>query len=398
MKNAVIGEQKTVSSFQILTIVLPLWFGHFMVDSFTGIWPIYKTIANLDLVKAGLIASIGSIVGNSLQIFFGVLGDRGWSRFLISFGVLMAGSVSMISYVDTNNYLLMGIIVLATFIGSSAFHPIAAGTSGTVSKKNNGMILALFLSGGFIGYAFSQLLFTYIYEFTNGHTSIMYIFSIITAILLAIYAPIPEKKANSLQQIWDSTQQLRKPLFLLYFTMVMSSAIHVGLIFLLPDLLISKGTANWMIMGGGHLVYVMGGCFGLGPAGYLSDKFGPRQIMLAGIFLAGVFLSTLVISDTVSPFYLIPNLLLLGAATNTCTIVGVAYGSKMFPNQAGTVCGLLMGCTWCLAGLAVFVFSWLADPSNGGTIPGAMIWMNVLVVAGLSLCYFLPRAKDIHTQ
>jgi len=398
MDKAIPLPQKNISTIQILTVVLPLWFGHFMVDTFTGIWPIYKTMANLDLVKAGLIVSIGSLIGNSLQIFFGILGDKGWSRFLICIGVLMAGSVSMISYIDTSNYFLMGTVVLATYIGSSAFHPVATGTSGTVSTKNNGVIVALFLSGGFVGYAFSQLLFTRIYKYTDGHTAIMYIFPVITALLLAKFAPIPEKKANSLKQIWNETKLLRKPLFLLFFTMVMSASIHASLIFLLPDLLTSMTATTWMIMGGGHLVYVMGGCFGLAPAGILADKFGPRQIMMAGLFASGGLLVTLVMMDSGNPFFIIPNLLLLGASTSTCSIVGVSYGSKMFPNQAGTICGLLMGCVWCLAGLSISVFSWLADPKSGGTVPDAIFWMTLPIILGLILCYFLPRARDIHSR
>ena len=132
---------------QSMIVLLTLWLGHFAVDSFTGIWPIYKTLAGLDLVKAGLIATIGGFLGNALQILFGFLGDRGWSRILISMGVLAAGSISLVSYVDTSNYFLMGILVLLMYLGSSSFHPIGTGTASTLSAQNAGKLTAVFLSG-----------------------------------------------------------------------------------------------------------------------------------------------------------------------------------------------------------------------------------------------------------
>jgi FSR family fosmidomycin resistance protein-like MFS transporter len=56
--------------------LLALVGGHFAVDCCTGIWPVFKTLAHLDIVRAGLIATAGSMAGNGLQVAFGLLADR----------------------------------------------------------------------------------------------------------------------------------------------------------------------------------------------------------------------------------------------------------------------------------------------------------------------------------
>ena len=53
---------------------------HFVLDFFTGIWPIYKTIAGIDMAKAGLIAGITGFIGEALQLFFGTAQSDFWLR------------------------------------------------------------------------------------------------------------------------------------------------------------------------------------------------------------------------------------------------------------------------------------------------------------------------------
>lgn len=57
-----------------------LFVSHLILDFFTGIWPIYKTIAQIDLAKAGLIAGLSGFIGEFLQIFFGYFSDRGYRK------------------------------------------------------------------------------------------------------------------------------------------------------------------------------------------------------------------------------------------------------------------------------------------------------------------------------
>ena len=111
--------------------------------------------------------------------------------------------------------------------------------------------------------------------------------------------------------------------------------------------------------------------------------------------LTGIFMFTLSETKTNRLVLLVPLLFVLGAATNTCSIVGVVYGSRLFPDQAGTVSGLLMGCVWVVSGLSAYIFSWLADPLEGGTPDFAVACISVSVLIGFTFYLFLPHEKSL---
>ncbi|MBU3917129.1 MFS transporter [bacterium] len=386
-------QKNSTLRYRPTTVLLVLWLGHFAVDSFTGIWPIYKTLAGLDLVKAGLIATVGGFAGNSLQIVFGLLGDRGWNRFLLCFGVLAAGLMVLVPYIDTSNYFLMGVLVLITYIGSSAFHPSGTGTASILSEGKTGKLTALFLTGGYVGYAFSQLIFTKIYRITQGQTAGIMLMSISVALLLFYFVPPVIRQSTGRTNFIMDSKGLRRPLTYLYVVMVCTAGVNMLMVFLLPDLLHAKQTPEWMVFGGGHMVMVMGGCTILLPVGLLADKYGPRQIMIGGLIALFVLLPVTALYGGENSVIMLSLLFLLGASSSTCAAVGLAYGNRLMPKHSRTVSGLLMGSAWCVAGVSTFIGGWLADPSYGGTPQRAILWMITVVVAALFFAYLLPRTK-----
>ncbi len=393
MTQMIATSQSSIGKHKTTTVLFALWLGHFAVDSFTGIWPIYKTLAGLDLVKAGLIASIGGFAGNSLQIVFGYLGDKGWSRLLLSFGVFAAGSIILVPYIETSNYLLMGILVMFTYLGSSAYHPSGTGTASTFTTVSTGKVTALFLSGGFVGYAFSQLLFTKIYTETGGKPAIMFLLAVVVGGLLFFLAPSAAKQTTKTSNFWTATRGIRQPLTFLYIVMICASGVNMVLVFLLPDVLQAKQASIWMIYGGGHMVMVMGGCTGLLPAGHLADKYGPRQVMMVGLVALGVLLPVVAMFDGNSSITLAILLFLLGVSSSTCNVVGVTYGNRLMPKHTRTVSGLLMGSAWCVAGVSTFIGGWLADPKYGGSPERALLWFIAAIVCGFVFSFLLPRAS-----
>jgi MFS transporter, FSR family, fosmidomycin resistance protein len=365
--------------------------GHLAVDLFTAIWPVYKTVAQLDLVRAGLIATAASFIGNGMQVVFGVLADRGFTKLLLVGGALLAGSVCLVPY--TSNYTLLFVLVALTSLGSAAFHPSGTGAAGALSSTRTGMFVALFLAGGYLGYGSSQLLFTSVYRATGGATAILLPISVLAALALTRFAPPAVSRVLTLATWFRTVRAHASRLSLLFAVQVFAATINITLIFLLPDLLLSRGAPRWMIEGGGHLALVLGSCSALVPAGYASDRLGTRRVLLFVNLFTGILL-LLVLWERLSPLAMLPLLAAFGACNSSNSVVCVAEGSRILPGQTSGVSALLMGLPWCFSAFGPVISASLAEPSSGGTPASALHWMALCIPVTLSLCLLLPRHNE----
>ena len=63
---------------------------HLLADFMgTSVWPVYKTLAGLDVAKAGWIATVIAMSGTALQPLFGSIADRFGPRRVILLGTLL---------------------------------------------------------------------------------------------------------------------------------------------------------------------------------------------------------------------------------------------------------------------------------------------------------------------
>jgi FSR family fosmidomycin resistance protein-like MFS transporter len=362
--------------------LLALAGAHFAVDCCTGIWPVFKTLAGLDIARAGLIATVGSMAGNGLQVAFGFLADRGWRRRLVVGGVCLAGAVTLVPFV-VGSYLLMLALVLATQLGSAAFHPSATGAAGSLSRSRTGLMIGLFLSGGYVGYSLSQVVFSTVYRHSSTLTPVIALLPIGAAVAIARRGPgvLPaartDRDARSLRRV-----PLR-PLAPLFAAQVFTNAVSSSFIFLLPDFLLARGAPTWMVEGGGHFGLVAGGCLGILPAGHAADRFGARRVLLlangASLLLLAVLLRRTGASAV--DFALVTG---FGAFNAMTGVVSVAEGNRLVPGQGSGVSALLMGLAWCVGALGPVTAGWLADPARGGTPAGALSWLALALPLALA--------------
>ena len=238
--------------------VLALAGAHSAVDCCSGIWPVFKTLAHLDIVAAGLIATIGSMTGNGLQIVFGLLADRGWRKRLIVAGAAVAGAVTFAPWA-VRSYPIMGALVLTTNVGSAAFHPSATGAAANLSRRRVGFMIALFLSGGYLGYALSQVLFSAVYESAQGLTPVIALLPLAMAAAIAVGMPTTAQARRQGGVEWRTLRGHLGSLAPLFAVQTLAGAVNISLVFLLPDLLVSRDAAPWIVRGGGHFALIAGG-------------------------------------------------------------------------------------------------------------------------------------------
>ncbi|MBP7799730.1 MAG: hypothetical protein KA072_14010 [Thermoanaerobaculaceae bacterium] len=364
---------------------------HLAVDCCTGIWPVFKSLAQLDLVKAGLIATVGSMTANGLQVVFGTLADRSWRKHLLVGGTALAGAITLVPY--AGSYALMFALQLVTALGSAAFHPAGAGAAGEVSRSRTGVMLGIFLAGGFLGYGFSQLLFSAVYLRSSRLTPVILVIPFAAAAALAMLlpsTPITKPVGSHRKQAFGAQAPGLLPLF---GVQVFATTIFQALVFLLPELMASRQAPGWITNGGAHFGLVAGGSLALLPAGYSADHWGARRVLMVGNAATGLLLA-LLLAGSAPPIMALVLVTAYGLFNGVNTVVTVAEGNRLLPGHASAVSSLLMGVPWCIGAIGPVAAGALAGPSHGGSPTVALTWLGLAIpLALVSAVLVRPRGN-----
>lgn len=376
-----------------------LWMAHFLVDFMVGVWSVFKTISGLDIGIAGLIAGACGLIGEGSQLFFGPLTDRGYKKILIVFGLVMSASCVMLAGVNT--YLLFFLLYLMTCIGSGAFHPPAVALTGSLTDSRKGVFIAIFSTGGSLGLAISQILFSKTHAYFDGSTLILLIPSVLLAALYLTMGfwrkepkregPPPIPFGTKMFQSYFQDPSLRT----LYLMQVCNQTLSWSAIFILPDILASRGYPEEIAFGGGHLVYILGGVLMMIPSGLLADRFSARSVILTSSVLGMVLFFTFLSLPFLEVAYLLPLLAIVGASLGLVQPVAVALGNKLGKKNPGLVSAFTMGMVWCVAemvgpggvGLLTKLFSEDAPAK-------ALMAMGLLYPALIVAAYKLPQGEE----
>lgn len=381
------------SSLVLLIAVL----GHFCVDLMIGVWPVFKTIAEMDLAVAGLITAFCAFVGEGLQIFFGHLSDRGHSKSLMMGGLCAAAGCAFLAY--THHYGAFLVLYLLTCLGSGAFHPAAVGLVGNLSQGRKGLLITFFAAGGTLGMAFSQILFTTSYYRLDGHTSVLAI-PIALLIVLIAFSHLPRPTSSQKHSLKDTLSLLnRRELKLLYVSQVCNQTVLWSFLFFLPDILTAREFDSWISLGGGHMIAILGGACMLVPAGYLADRFSCKVVILASSAIGALLLYTFLFASLLSNASLLILLFFLGAALSIVNPVTVAFGNQIAPQHPGKVSALLMGLVWCVSeGLGQGGGGLMTKLFTENAPERVLSVLGVFLIVGMAVASRLPRIVETQPE
>jgi MFS transporter, FSR family, fosmidomycin resistance protein len=334
----------------LIPLLCFLWVAHFFVDMMLGIWPVYKTLIKLDLAKAGLIVAAGAFIGEGSQLIFGQLSDRGYRQHLIVIGLLATTASTFFVYMG--GYMALFSLFLLTCIGSGCFHPSAAGLFSSLVPHRRGLLMTFFASGGSLGLATSQLIYTHTHNFFEGHTFILAFPAVILGVFLIFYR-FPNttvKKESQGLRLLDFVEFFKNPtLRHLYLSQVANQSILWGTIFILPDVLKTLNYENWICYGGGHLCFILGGACMMVPGGYLSDRYSARSVLLIASLVATLMFYFILFTGGISMLVILSCLFVLGASLALVNPIAIALGSKLEPSRPGAISAFLMGLVWCVS-------------------------------------------------
>jgi MFS transporter, FSR family, fosmidomycin resistance protein len=277
------NENKTTFLSPLVRLVLLVALGHFVIDFMLSIWPVYKTMARLDLAKAGLIAAGSIIAGELMQLYFGKLIDRGYQRMLLIMSPLLASAAIFFPYFGS--YSLFFLLILLTCIGSAAFHPTAASLLGALDTPRKATLFGFFQTAGNFGMGVGQFLFAQTYDILYGHTAVLILPVLALSFMIwisnaSISKPTDAKASEKISMSIIVSFFRSKPLRSLYFAQVANQTILWSTVFLLPDFLVARGAPHWVCFGGGHFTLLLGATVGCIPMSMLGAKITPAKTIL----------------------------------------------------------------------------------------------------------------------
>lgn len=375
--------------------IFSLWIGHLLVDFTIGMFAVYKTMVHLDLAVAGFIAAACAFAGEGMQALFGSLSDRGYRKHLISLGIMLSATSTLLAY--TENYVVLFVLFLLTCIGSGAFHPCAVSVMNDLSQNRKGLLITIFQSGGGIGLAVSQMIFAYTFFMLEGNTVVLAIPSLFLAGALFFSDLFPSNQAHAVaprkRRMRDFLTFFRnRNLSLLYVSQVCNQALVWSTMFLLPDVLLSRGYDSWICFGGGHLFFIFGASFMMIPGGYLADKYSPKQVIVAAIVLSTLAFYTFLWVPFLSNPALLSLLFVMGTCIGVVNPVSIAFGNRLMPNNSGMVSAFLMGLVWCISeGIGQWGGGLLTKLFVDDAPAKALGCLGVLFFVGLAVCLKLPK-------
>jgi FSR family fosmidomycin resistance protein-like MFS transporter len=399
--------RRTVGTFIAVVVA------HVLAD-FMGmsVWPVYKTLAGLDVAKAGWIATVVAMSGTALQPLFGSIADRFGARRIILLGALLTSFALLLGpladYQATLNrllpprfglsgfYLVVFIILAAGRLGQDMFHPAGAGLAGSFSMQRGSMFLAIFIAVGSIGFGLSQIAFRTAYNNLGHHTEILLIPAAILWVFVWVWCRPAETLHAERISVIASLRALRPvagQILALFLILAISSGVLSGLFFLMPEFANEKGYPGWIGQGGAFGLLIFGATVFMVPMGHLADRIGRRRTLIAMTILSAISYHAIVrLTLPVPAFVLL--CIVGGAFLGTVNPLGVAFGQRIAPRKnVSIVSAILMGWAWCVASTVPSIAGELYT-RLGNNASKALMLLGFANVVMVLLGFLLPKVAD----
>ena len=362
--------------------------GHLTIDAyssfFTPLLPLLVAKLHLTMTLVGTVVALSAVSSSFAQVLFGLFSDRLGRPWFVAFGPLVAAVfISCIGLAP--NYGVLVALLMMGGLGVAAFHPQAATLASEVSHRK-GIAMSFFITGGTLGFALGPL-FSVGVATTFGleRTWIAVLPGFIFSLLLVAWLARVPLRARTLRErppLRDLKRVLR-PLTLLYFAVVVRSAVSYGFMTFLPLYLSARGYSLRQ-SGGIVSLYLLLGATGGFLGGWLADRWGGRRVVLVS-FLGSLplYLAFLLLPDR----WGLPCLVLGAFVLQSTLPVNIVLGQELSPRHASTIASLMMGAAWGLGSMLIGPVGALADRAG---LHAALMALASLLLGGVFCAWALP--------
>ncbi len=335
--------------------------GDFYNAFITPLLPIFIDKFSLTLAQAGLVTGLSRFLAFVVQPPVGYLADRHPSRFFALGGPLMVMVFIPLTGITPYFWLLVVCVCLGS-IGSSMFHPTAAGMVEPYAGRHFGLAMSIFGTGGTLAFAVGPLFISWLVG-TYGLGAMPFSMLLGAAVFLFLYKALPTPQAstlkshgfiNSMKEVFGSVWL---PIILILTVMILRAFVGQSFMTYLPVMVARQGYSLVSIGALVSLFTVAGALSGL-LAGHLSDRIGFKPV-----FICAHLLTT---PSILAVLYLPGNWIFIcfflsGFFIMATIPLGVALAQKLAPKGKSMASSLMMGLAFGTGGLLTPLTGKLAD-------------------------------------
>ncbi len=280
------GDAPPTARFDSPTVLL-LTGAHFVHDAypaFTGVMlPLLIDKLSLTLGQAGAMAT-GIKWTTLLQIVIGYFADKVDSRYLvIAAPAVTAIAVSCIGLAPS--FFAVFALLLLAGVSHAAFHPASAAVVTRVSGTRWGRGMSFYMTGGELGRALGPLFIAAVLTAVGLEWAWI---ALIPGVLASVFLYGRLKGAGTVRfqhppgAVRESLRKGRRGIVPLCIAIVFRSISHNCIATFVPTLAVLNG-ADIAYAGGAVAAYEVGGTIGAFAGGILSDRWGRRAVLAAGL-------------------------------------------------------------------------------------------------------------------
>ncbi len=351
----------TVNYRVIFGLFLIHFIGDFYVSFVNPLLPTFIDKFSLSLTQVGLLTGISRLMAFVVQPPIGYLADHYRTRFFVLGGPLLAIIFISLVGVAPTFPVLTAFVVLGS-IGSSMYHPTAAGMVSTFSGPRFGFSMSVFNMGGTLAFGLGPLLITYLVDRLGFSASPL---AIILGLGIMVYpfkvVPCPEeeglKDLGFMGSMREVLGKVWKPIALIWLISVLRSFTTQAFGTFLPVLCAREGFSLFYIGAIVSLYNIAGAISGL-LAGHLSDRIGYKPIFYGSSLFATLFLYLLVV---LPGRWILVNAFLSGFFIMAVLPLTVTMGQELAPKGKSIVSSLMMGLAFGMGGMMTPIAGYFAD-------------------------------------
>jgi MFS transporter, FSR family, fosmidomycin resistance protein len=380
-------KKPSLLSAPITTAVL-LLAAHALNDGYNSFYsalmPVLMKQFGFTLTLGGLLASVASLATSLFQPVFGYMLDKSqYPPSIFIWPIITSIAICAIGIVPSVGFMIPLLIIAG--LSTAAFHPHASSRV-PVGTEAGGTAMALFISGGTIGYGLMPVIALSLVQ-ARGLESLVFLAipTVITSLILMRFLPrVRKTKAEAM-----GTKKLTlapggmKILVKIFAISSLRSTVETAFTTFMAVLLKLKGMPL-VTIGVAILVFTWLGACGSLMGGYLSDRIGKKTTIVLGIL--GVLPANLLLINA-SGSAIWAYICLAGFFSSFFNPVTVVMAQDLMPGNRGMASGVIMGLGWSAGSLLVGVVGAVADRIGLVT---TLNWVNILCIPALFVAIALP--------